>query len=266
MPLTTWSSRSHWQLRLWRRRACTGRHICARALCLQSFLCHALRRVLNGPDLRPCRMTSSAWVPSTLAGTLHLSAGVHAPRPTGLPSLPASLPATQSLLQKSNLVSSSLGTAYCIHVAPPAMCSRGMSTWEIPLGYGRPKPDVMGFGRDVLASRLRGTEEGWGRAAWVVLHGKLWVQGTLCGHAGRWRREAGADQAAGEPCFAALRSLSAPDAAPPPSCDPQGSRIGGGCRSLSGTSVASPVVAGAVSIWSGWCKRAAALSGLGRWK
>eukprot|EP00887_Chlorella_sp_A99_P005260 scaffold1.g5260.t1 len=55
--------------------------------------------------------------------------------------------------------------------------SRGMSTWEVPLGYGRVKPDIMAFGRDV-----------------------------------------------------------------------QGSRIGGGCRSLSGTSVASPVVAGAVCL------------------
>ena len=52
-----------------------------------------------------------------------------------------------------------------------------MSTWELPLGYGRSKPDVMAYGRDV-----------------------------------------------------------------------QGSRIEGGCRSLSGTSVASPVVAGAVCL------------------
>lgn len=48
---------------------------------------------------------------------------------------------------------------------------------QVPLGYGRSKPDVMAYGRDV-----------------------------------------------------------------------QGSRIGGGCRSLSGTSVASPVVAGAVCL------------------
>ena len=53
--------------------------------------------------------------------------------------------------------------------------SRGMSTWELPNGYGRVKPDVVAYGRDVM-----------------------------------------------------------------------GSRITGGCRSLSGTSVASPVVAGAV--------------------
>ena len=55
--------------------------------------------------------------------------------------------------------------------------SRGMSAWELPLGYGRSKPDVMAYGRDV-----------------------------------------------------------------------QGSRITGGCRGLSGTSVASPVVAGAVCL------------------
>lgn len=24
-----------------------------------------------------------------------------------------------------------------------------MSTWEVPLGYGRSKPDVMAYGRDV---------------------------------------------------------------------------------------------------------------------
>ncbi|CAL5228891.1 g12106 [Coccomyxa viridis] len=55
--------------------------------------------------------------------------------------------------------------------------SRGMSTWELPRGYGRSKPDVVAYGRDVM-----------------------------------------------------------------------GSRIQGGCRSLSGTSVASPVVAGAVCL------------------
>ena len=52
-----------------------------------------------------------------------------------------------------------------------------MTTWELPLGYGRSKPDVMAYGRDVM-----------------------------------------------------------------------GSRMTGGCRSLSGTSVASPVVAGVVCL------------------
>lgn len=55
--------------------------------------------------------------------------------------------------------------------------SRGMSTHELPHGYGRVKPDVVAYGRDVM-----------------------------------------------------------------------GSKIAGGCRSLSGTSVASPVVAGAVTL------------------
>eukprot|EP00208_Stichococcus_sp_RCC1054_P004683 CAMPEP_0206137894 /NCGR_PEP_ID=MMETSP1473-20131121/2920_1 /ASSEMBLY_ACC=CAM_ASM_001109 /TAXON_ID=1461547 /ORGANISM="Stichococcus sp, Strain RCC1054" /LENGTH=1275 /DNA_ID=CAMNT_0053531159 /DNA_START=224 /DNA_END=4048 /DNA_ORIENTATION=+ len=55
--------------------------------------------------------------------------------------------------------------------------SRGMSTWELPFGSGRAKPDVVAYGKDVM-----------------------------------------------------------------------GSRIEGGCRSLSGTSVASPVVAGAVCL------------------
>lgn len=55
--------------------------------------------------------------------------------------------------------------------------SRGMTTWELPLGYGRAKPDIMAYGKNV-----------------------------------------------------------------------QGSAIKGGCRSLSGTSVAAPVVAGAVCL------------------
>ncbi|KXZ49150.1 hypothetical protein GPECTOR_23g78 [Gonium pectorale] len=55
--------------------------------------------------------------------------------------------------------------------------SRGMTTWELPRGYGRVKPDVMAYAKDVM-----------------------------------------------------------------------GSKIGGGCKALSGTSVASPVVAGAVAL------------------
>ena len=55
--------------------------------------------------------------------------------------------------------------------------SRGMTTWELPFGYGRWKPDVTAHGQQVVGSKMKG----------------------------------------------------------------------GGCRALSGTSVASPVVAGAVA-------------------
>ncbi|XP_020100151.1 subtilisin-like protease SBT6.1 isoform X2 [Ananas comosus] len=67
------------------------------------------------------------------------------------------------------------GIDYNNHIA--SFSSRGMTTWEIPHGYGRIKPDVVAYGRDIM-----------------------------------------------------------------------GSKISTGCKSLSGTSVASPVVAGAVCL------------------
>jgi len=67
------------------------------------------------------------------------------------------------------------GMNYQGHIA--RFSSRGMSTWELPLGYGRIKPDVLAYAQDV-----------------------------------------------------------------------SGSKIQGGCRTLSGTSVASPVAAGAVAL------------------
>ncbi|KAH6554572.1 hypothetical protein KP509_1Z324300 [Ceratopteris richardii] len=67
------------------------------------------------------------------------------------------------------------GIDYSNHIA--SFSSRGMTTWEIPHGYGRVKPDIVAYGRDII-----------------------------------------------------------------------GSKISSGCKSLSGTSVASPVVAGAVCL------------------
>ena len=115
-----------------------------------------------------------------------------------------------------------------------------MSTWEIPLGYGRAKPDVMAFGKDVQASkRCRG-------------HRALLGRGIACsagmGEKGHVRQ--GHASCVAEPalqCACCGRGGTLMPCAPIRACGVQGSRINGGCRSLSGTSVASPVVAGAVS-------------------
>ncbi|KAF3674737.1 Membrane-bound transcription factor site-1 protease [Capsicum annuum] len=41
---------------------------------------------------------------------------------------------------------------YSYHVA--LFSSRGMSTWEIPHGYGRVKPDLVAYGRDIMGSKI----------------------------------------------------------------------------------------------------------------
>ncbi|XP_057867464.2 subtilisin-like protease SBT6.1 isoform X2 [Cryptomeria japonica] len=43
------------------------------------------------------------------------------------------------------------GIDYDDHIA--SFSSRGMSTWEIPHGYGRVKPDVVAYGRDIMGSK-----------------------------------------------------------------------------------------------------------------
>ncbi|CAO2822857.1 unnamed protein product [Amaranthus hypochondriacus] len=44
------------------------------------------------------------------------------------------------------------GIDYTDHIA--SFSSRGMSTWEIPHGYGRVKPDVVAYGRDIMGSKI----------------------------------------------------------------------------------------------------------------
>ena len=46
------------------------------------------------------------------------------------------------------------GVNYEKRIAP--FSSRGMSTWDLPEGYGRVKPDIVAFGQDVLGSRISG--------------------------------------------------------------------------------------------------------------
>ncbi|XP_039143352.1 subtilisin-like protease SBT6.1 [Dioscorea cayenensis subsp. rotundata] len=44
------------------------------------------------------------------------------------------------------------GIDYNNHIA--SFSSRGMSTWEIPHGYGRVKPDVVAYGREIMGSKI----------------------------------------------------------------------------------------------------------------
>ncbi|GMN50537.1 hypothetical protein TIFTF001_019705 [Ficus carica] len=44
------------------------------------------------------------------------------------------------------------GIDYSDHIA--SFSSRGMSTWELPHGYGRVKPDVVAYGRDIMGSKI----------------------------------------------------------------------------------------------------------------
>ncbi|WCJ42476.1 SITE-1 protease [Euphorbia peplus] len=44
------------------------------------------------------------------------------------------------------------GIDYSDHMAP--FSSRGMSTWELPHGYGRVKPDIVAYGRDIMGSKI----------------------------------------------------------------------------------------------------------------
>uniref|UniRef100_A0A7N0TYX2 Uncharacterized protein n=2 Tax=Kalanchoe fedtschenkoi TaxID=63787 RepID=A0A7N0TYX2_KALFE len=44
------------------------------------------------------------------------------------------------------------GIDYNDHIA--SFSSRGMSTWELPHGYGRVKPDVVAYGREIMGSKI----------------------------------------------------------------------------------------------------------------
>ncbi|CAH9091669.1 unnamed protein product [Cuscuta europaea] len=44
------------------------------------------------------------------------------------------------------------GIDYNDHIA--SFSSRGMSTWEIPHGYGRMKPDIVAYGREIMGSKI----------------------------------------------------------------------------------------------------------------
>lgn len=40
--------------------------------------------------------------------------------------------------------------------APVCLWCRGMTSWELPLGSGRVKPDIMAFSKDVQGSKMQG--------------------------------------------------------------------------------------------------------------
>ncbi|MCD7452831.1 Membrane-bound transcription factor site-1 protease [Datura stramonium] len=44
------------------------------------------------------------------------------------------------------------GIDYNDHIA--SFSSRGMSTWELPHGYGRVKPDIVAYGREIMGSKI----------------------------------------------------------------------------------------------------------------
>nr|XP_004246923.1 subtilisin-like protease SBT6.1 isoform X1 [Solanum lycopersicum] len=44
------------------------------------------------------------------------------------------------------------GIDYSDHIA--SFSSRGMSTWELPHGYGRVKPDIVAYGREIMGSKI----------------------------------------------------------------------------------------------------------------
>lgn len=99
--------------------------------------------------------------------------------------------------------------------------SRGMSTWEIPFGSGRSK-----------VRRQKLINMGW---MWVPSFGLQLARAAVILF--RWQRTS----------IGMLTDALQPDVVAFGK-DVLGSRIEGGCRSLSGTSVASPVVAGAVCL------------------
>ena len=80
-----------------------------------------------------------------------IRAGLRSPTGTRPHMLAAALPVCAAADQ--NDVIGIGGIDYGDNIAP--FSSRGMSTWEVPLGYGRSKPDVMAYGRDVQVCSLR---------------------------------------------------------------------------------------------------------------